>query len=524
MRCFMNMTAAIKRAAALALSLALLFAPAGALAAAGRSHQLTIGIVGGTSDYINPLVSPERDLMALTGLIYEGLVLIDDDYEPHPVLAERWEASSDGSNWTFYLKEGLTFHDGTPLTSADVVATINEIKRLATEEGVTNRGPYASLRYLIEKATASGELTVEIRTNRKNYGFLFGMTFPVLPASAIQAGSPPGTGPYRLAKHVPDNYMMLTANQDWWGGSLQIEDIMAVFHAGNSDLVSSYEYNRVDAILTRALNAAQYRSGVSTLNIPYRTKQLETLLFSYRSYELEDAKVRKAIRFAINIESLANGSYMGMVIRSDTLMPVGTWMQGGVSSTLRQDTARARTLLAEAGWGDPNEGGILTKMIDGKRKVLSLNMVVYDEGSDGARLSTAQQIAMMLMDVGIEARVTSLPFSDAQARLKAGNFDLALAAFNMDAVPDPGFLLISGNTGNYMRYKSERMDQLFKELRATMDKEMYIQKLYEIQAQFVEDCPLVSLYYRNGAIITRTMFTNARDLREPDVLRGIGDY
>lgn len=523
MRCSMNMTAAIKRAAALALSMALLFAPEGALAVAGRSSLLTLGIVGGTSDHINPLVSPERDMMALTGLIYEGLVQINDDYEPQAMLAERWEASADGSSWTFYLKEGLTFHDGTPLTAADVVATANEIKRLATEEGVVNRGPYTSLRYLIEKVTASGELSVEIKTNRKNYGFLFGMTFPILPASAIQADNPPGTGPYRLANYVPDNYMMLTSNPDWWGGTLRIDEIMTIFHANNSDLVSSYEYNRVDAIMTRALNAAQYRSGVSTLNISYRTKQLETLLFSYRSYELEDAKVRKAIRFAINIESLANGSYMGMVIRSDTLMPVGTWMQGGVSSTLRQDTARARALLAEAGWGDPNEDGILTKMIDGKRKVLSLNMIVYDEGSDGARLATAHQIVVMLKEVGIEARVTSLPFADAQARLKAGNFDLAMVAFNMDAVPDPGFLLISGNTGNYMRYKSERMDQLFKELRTTMDKEKYIQKLYEIQAQFVEDCPLVSLYYRNGAIITRTMFTNARDLREPDVLRGTGD-
>ena len=204
-------------------------------------------------------------------------------------------------------------------------------------------------------------------------------------------------------------------------------------------------------------------------------------------------------------------------------MPVGTWMQGGVSSTLRQDTQRAKDLLAQAGWGDPDENGILTRIVSGSRKKLSLRLVVYDEGSDGARMSTAQQISQMLNEVGIEARVEVVSLSRAQELLKAGSFDLALVAFNMDPVPDPGFLLISGNTGNYMRYKSERMDKLFKELRETMDREAYAQKLYEIQAQFVEDCPLVSLYYRNGAIITRDMFTSARDLREPDVLRGIGD-
>ena len=513
----------MKRLSAYLLILLLLLSPLGAAASMGRGSLLTLGMVGGSSDYINPLISPERDMMALTSLIYEGLVQINDDYAPQAALAERWESSTDGSTWTFYLREGVTFHDGTPLTAADAEATAKEILRLATGEGISYRGPYASLRYLITDVKATGELTLEIKTNRKNYGFLFGMNFPILPAAAIQSGNPPGTGPYRMANYVPGNYMMLTANGSWWGGPLSLEEIMTVFHAGNNDLVSSYEYNRVDAIVTRALNAAQYRSGVSTLNITYRTKQLETLLFNYSSYELEDAKVRKAIRFAINIESLAGGSYMGMVTRSDTLMPVGTWMQGGVSSTLRQDTQRAKDLLAQAGWGDPDENGILTRIISGSRKKLSLRLVVYDEGSDGARMSTAQQISQMLKEAGIEARVEVVSLSRAQELLKAGSFDLALVAFNMDPVPDPGFLLISGNTGNYMRYKSERMDKLFKELRETMDREAYAQKLYEIQAQFVEDCPLVSLYYRNGAIITRDMFTSARDLREPDVLRGIGD-
>jgi len=91
----------------------------------------------------------------------------------------------------------------------------------------------------------------------------------------------------------------------------------------------------------------------------------------------------------------------------------------------------------------------------------------------------------------------------------------------VDPVPDPGFLLISGNTGNYMRYKSDRMDKLFTDLRATLDRDAYQLKLLEIQALMVEDCPLISLYYRNGAIISRRMFSAARDLREPDVLRGL---
>ncbi|NLC32867.1 MAG: peptide ABC transporter substrate-binding protein [Clostridiales bacterium] len=517
----MNMTSAIKRSFILLFVLMFLLPVFSVRAMMDRDSSLTFGMVAGSSEHTNPLISAERDMQALGSLVYEGLVFINDDYAPQPQLAQRWETSGEGTTWTFYLKEGITFHDGSPVLASDVEATIKEILRLATEDNVSYRGPYTSLKYFINSVKATAENTVEIKTNRKNYGFLFAMTFPILPASSLQAYNPPGTGPYVMANYVPGDYMMLTANPNWWGGTSSLQEIMTIFHATGRELVSSYEYNRVDAIITRALNAAQYRSGVNTLNISYRTRQLETLLFNNQSYELQEVKVRKAIRFAINIEGLVNSSYLGMVTRSDTLMPQGTWMQGGVSSVLRQDIQRAKSLLAQAGWDNPNEEGILTQVIGGQLKKLSLRFIVYDESGDGARLSTAQQISGMLQNVGIEARVINLPFSDAQARLKAGNYDLALAAFSMDAVPDPGFLLISGNTGNYMRYASGIMDKLFTQLRSALTREAYTQKLYEIQARFVEDCPFVSLYYRNGAIITRQMFSSARDLREPDILRGI---
>ena len=130
-------------------------------------------------------------------------------------------------------------------------------------------------------------------------------------------------------------------------------------------------------------------------------------------------------------------------------------------------------------------------------------------------------ISDYLAAVGIEAPVTTLTFSEAKARLSARNFDLFLASFQMDAVPDPGFLLMSGNTGNYGNYKSTAMDKLFKELRTAMDAATYESLLHQIQDQFAQDCPMVCLYYRSGALLTRKVFTTVRDVREPEILRGI---
>ena len=123
--------------------------------------------------------------------------------------------------------------------------------------------------------------------------------------------------------------------------------------------------------------------------------------------------------------------------------------------------------------------------------------------------------------VGVEARLTVMSFKEAREKLEAGSYDLAMASFNMDYTPDPGFLLMSGNTGNYARYNSKAMDTLFSELRSSLSREAYQNKLYQIQELYAEDCPFITLYYRAGAILTRVMFTRTRDIREPEALKGI---
>ena len=134
----------------------------GASAQGNDRQSLILGIVSATTNRTNPLTPVEREFMSLTALVYESMIVLDDDYLPKPHLADKWESSGDGSTWTFTLREGVTFHDGTPLTSADVVATVNEILRLANDETNPNKGAYASLRYFINKIAAPDERTVVI--------------------------------------------------------------------------------------------------------------------------------------------------------------------------------------------------------------------------------------------------------------------------------------------------------------------------------------------------------------------------
>ena len=476
--------------------------------------------------YLNPLWALERDFQSLHSLIYESLIRFDDNYEPEPYIATKWEPSNNGKSWTFHLRDDVYFSDGTRLTAYDVAATVNEILRLAKDDTVENHGVYASMRYVVSSAQANDALTVVITAARPYYGALYAMSFPILKQDEVQMEYPIGSGPYRADAFSPANFLYLTYNDHWWGEEPHVKNINAYFSATNRDLTANYEYNRVDAIVTRSVTTAQYRGGVTSVNIDYRTRQLETLLMNMNSYELEDIRVRYAIRYAIDPDTLSNNAYYGMTSRADMPFPRGTWMYYDPSDDDQADyfvynPEKAKRLLDEAGWIDTNEDGVRDMVRDGKRKELSLRLWVYEEAENSVRFETASQIADQLSKVGITARVYLISYGLAKERLEAGNFDLCLAAFQMDAVPDPGFLLYGPNTGNYGRYRTKEMNDLITELRKCTDHYSYRRTLCEIQRRFAQDCPFICLFFRGGAVLTRRLYTNIRDIREPDVLRGI---
>ena len=510
-----------KRLTALLLAV-LLALPCGALAEMMTDVGVHLGIISVATTQVNPLTPVEREFMSVTSLMYEGLMYLDDNYQPQPCLAERYSSSTDGKTWFFYLREGITFHDGTELSAYDVAATANEILRLAAD----GEGRYQSLKYFVNSIEASDSRTVVVRTNRANYGFLFAMTFPVLKAGEVQAPNPVGTGPYMMEMFEPSVYMLLSAYGGWWQTPPENRQILVNFFSTNRELISAYEYSNVDAVLTRAITAAQYRSGVSSYNIDYRTTQLETLLMNNNSSELRDVQVRQAIRYMINMDDIVNNVYYGMVTRTDTPLIPGTWTYWNGDYRQEYNKQRANELLDAAGWDNfaVNDSGnnVRTKVTDGKLAYLHLRFYVYEEQDNSVRVEVANRIADSLLEVGVECKVETLTFKEASEKLKAGSYDLCLAAFNIDFTPDPGYLLISGNTANYMRYRSSEMDTLIQtKLRGALDYDVYAQTLKEIQNLFWQDCPLVCLYYRNGAILTRSMFTDARDVREPEALRGI---
>lgn len=490
--------------------------------------SLVVGIQSTKTAQLRPLDPQERDMMSIYDLLYDGLVTIDDDYLPQPCLAESWEESGSGKTWTFHLRKDVLFSDGTPLTAADVVATAQYILDRANDDASSNKGYYVNLKYFISRISATDDYTVVVRAARKYWGLLYAMTFPVLPASAIESDNPPGTGAYVVTTFDAGNYLWLQANPNWWQTQPQVQEIMVYCSDTPKAVLENYEYARVDTVFTRQIAASQYKSGTTSLKLDSRTNQLETLLINHSSSPLGEAAVRKAIRYVVDPDKIASTVYLNMVTRTDTPMIPGTWMYNdSLSSYFTTDIEEANRLLDEAGWSarESSTGVRVMPKEDGSGQWrLHLRLYVYEEPENDVRVETANLIADALAQVGIECAVETMTMSDMSTKLSSGSFDLALVSFAMDVCPDPGFLLMKNNTGNYSRYNSSDMNTLCNELRTQLTQEGYQDVLYRIQAQFAEDCPFICLFYRNGAVLTRRMYTTARDIRELELLRGIDTF
>lgn len=511
----------------LPLTLILILLTTNALAT-NVGDSLIVGIQSTKTTLIQPLDPVERDMMSIYDLVYDSLVVIDDDYLPQAGLCESWEESGNGKTWTFKLRKDITFSDGTPMTAQDVVATAQYILDRANEENSQNPGYYFNLKYFVKSISASGDDTVVVKTaaGRNYWGVLYAMTFPVLPKDRVSAPNPPGTGPYMISTFEAGDYMWLQTNPYWWQNRPQVEEIMVIMHDSPNAVIESYEYARVDTIFTRSIAAAQHKSGTSSLALDYRTNQLETLLINHRSVPLDSLNVRKAIRYLVDPDKIAKQVYMGMVERTDTPMIPGTWMYNDtLSQHFVTDVEAARALLEADGWEDSDEDGTLDKLdANGKKMNLHLRIYVYEEPDNNVRVETANLIADMLGQVGISTKIEIMTFTDIQSKLKAASFDLALASFAMDACPDPGYLLMTGNTGNYGLYKSNDMTSLCKDLRTQTTQAGFRDSLMNIQSRFAEDVPFICLFYRSGSVLTRQMYTIARDVRELELLRGIETF
>lgn len=509
---------------------ALLLIPACALGS--DLTTLNCAIVATKDLRLRPLELNQRDVVSVLDLVYEGLFSIDDNYQPQPELAYSYEFTNEGRKLQVVLRDDITFHNGQKLTSADVVATLDAMYALSgfdddlnSDIETADRGLYYSTFYSVRSWEAVDELTLSFTLRRASYGSLYSLTFPILPASEVNNDMPSGTGPYMYDGYEQGSTIWLTANTTWWQRVPNVRYIRATIYEDAEKALNAFDLQNVDVAMTRSINASRYSNSLNSFSLTARTRQLEVLLVNraqtfFKSDENGRNLVREAIAYAINRSEIISAAYQGMATVAYTPVPAGTWLSNETTIHDIYDPLMAASLLDSAGYKLADDG---KRYKDGKQ-MEGLRLQVYDEPGSTARTNAANKIKEQLEAVGFTVSVATMSRESVLANLMNGNYFIALCGFNFDVNPDPGFTMTSTAVCNYTRYRSDVMNNLLSDLRSSYTMDSYQSVMRQIQTQFEQDMPYIPLYWRTGMLLSRTSFTNARDIRELEMLRGVESY
>ena len=514
----------------LCLLLALLFGTAPAAKATNVPSTMRVAMLVSENMELYPLTLMDRDALSILNLVYESVMILDDNRDPVPLLAESVDVVGGGTSYVFHLRDNVFFHDGTQLTAYDVYATMNAIRDLARNESLApnEKGNYCTLIDYISDWSVDDPLTLRVQARIPSYAALYAMTFPVLQAQSLYLPNPPGTGPYRVDYYAQGQEMWLSGNEGWWKQPPHITEIIAVWFENVEDALAAFEAERVDIVMTRQPSAARYRGTLSSRvnSYSYSTRNLETL-FMMNAYNLADPEMRKAVAYGINEERLMINVYQNVVSDTDTIQSRRSFLYSPPpqSQTYPYSPEKACEILDRLGWTEYNDKGYRIKRnAEGETRELMFRLFYYDEAGNALRKDAANEIAVMLRSIGIRIRISALSLADAQKNLNSRNFDLLLGSIFFDVAPNPEFLLIDRTKCNYVNYKSNEMTELCKLLNRAGGKEEFALLWAQIQDQFSVDLPFLPLYYRDGVVLTRYPYSNVRDIREFELLRGIESY
>lgn len=443
-------------------------------------------------------------------MLYETLVNIGPNgYEP--CLAESWNISEDGKTYTFNIRKGVTFSDGTICDAHAIKANFDAILENKS------RHTWLEMMHLLESVDLMDDYTIQIKLSKPYYPMLteLGVTrpFAMISPKAMKNGSTKdgvnayiGTGPYILKKFVTDEYAIFEANENYWGKVPDIKKILVKVIPDNQTRILALEKGEIDLIFGKNMIDAdavnKYKNNnkfTVALSEPTSTRQI---VINTNNEILKDKSIRYALQHGTNKEAISQGVFYGLEKPADTLFARTVPYCNIDLKPFNFDMALANKYLDESGWVKGKDG-ICTK--DGKR--LELNLLYNSDSVTEKTIS--EYLQAEYKKLGIAINITGQEEQSYRDNMKAGNFDMV---FNIcwGTPYDPQSSLAAMRQRVYGDYaaqlgledKAEIDEAITKILVSTNEEER--QKLYTfVLTRLHEDAVYIPLTYEcNKAIYT----------------------
>lgn len=448
------------------------------LALLAGSAMATRLVVGGTAEASG--LDPRRvnDVPSFQRIwtMFESLLVFEKDLSYAPRLATGWTFSDDGSQITFTLREGVTFHHGKPFTSEDVKYTIEWMTN--PDSPVLNRQLWSSL----SKVETPDDYTVVVTLDPVNVWSLNALArLPIVPADLGELDSfpsnPVGTGPFQFVEWVRDDRLVVRAFDGYWdserGNVSEIvirtipEDAarLLAFEAGEVDL---YHGQVVPLELSR-LSSTNWLTRTTGLGWTY-------LGFNFRNEPLGDARVRQAFYHLLPAEAIVQRIYNGLGTVSDSpIAPESIYYNPNVPR-YAYDVERARALITEAGVAP------------------GTTIRLHTNSANAVRLQIAEVLQNEAAKIGINVQIIGEEFGAFIERVMSDERDFDLFILGWAGNVDPDYatygLFKTGASNNYIGYSNARVDELLDLGRLTPPGSPESIAIYqEVQALLMADVP-----------------------------------
>ncbi len=448
----------------------------------------------------------------VSSLLYTPLVLVNDKAEPVPGLAEKWEVSEDGLTYTFHLRQGLKFSDGSPLAAEDVAFTwtilndksydgdsqVNTLGIKGAEaykegksdsiEGIKVADPQ-TISVTLEKANAAALTTLGGDVLSKAY---YGKDYKQGDTGYMKSlsATPVGTGPYKLVKFTPGQEVRFAANENYYGDKPKTPNF--IYKTSEGDTWQYLETGEVDyASFSATQENIDKLKSLGFVNIvPYTPSTYGYLQVNLEHEALKDKKVRQALTYGLDRQSIYVDAAQGAgSIANIPSSPISwAYTEEGINP-YKYDLDKAKSLLDEAGWKE-GAGGIREK--DGKK--LTIHYLGSKSKNTDIFIAVAKENYQAL---GVEFQPEIFAdFNSLVSKVEGGDYDLV--SFSTPMLTDPSDGLMQFVDGEVKGYSNPKFSELYKKGLETTDIEQRKAIYKEIYQLLNDELPVIFTSYKKS--------------------------
>lgn len=437
---------------------------------------------------LNPIYDLKRVNQLASSLVYEGLFAYDENFDYYPVLCENW-FTEDGTYYTFKIKSGITFHDGTLMTADDVAYSLNQARRSSLYAGRFS-GVYG--------VTAVDSDTLAVSLLRPNRLFPVLLDIPVIREGAADEENPAGTGPYMLIKDQESS--ILKAYEGWRSyDSLALKRIYLQQYDADS-LVGAYEESYIDLVISDPNDASALAFSGNSEARYYNTTYLQYLGFNMRGGFFSNPDMRRALTYLVDRTYIAQTLMSGGAVESFVPTAVKSKASAAVASQFSYSPEKTKGILDSAGVSDYDKDGWVEYLSGDVPVEFTVRFIANKDNP--AKLAAAESIAQAMRDLGINVDFHGLSWEDYLSALERGNFDMYYAEVRLTADFDLSELLFRNGSLDYGGINDNAYEILLSTYLSADDslRETAAEALYN---DIANTAPIVPVVFRRQAMLTK---------------------